>query len=221
LYSSGRTSGLIVHSGYDITHSVPIYEGEPIKHFSNRLPLGGKEINEDLLEKLKEKGIEIKYDIVNDIKEKLGSFAIDYDKDVQEINSIVTKEYDLPDGKIIKIGKERVMCTEMLFQPKLYFDNIGVGEVGEKKKYLGAHELIGDSINSFEDEYKKIFWENIVLEGGNTMFDKAYDRFYKEIVSIGPKVGKIKVITPPERKYSVWIGQSLICSMSTSLGVNF
>ena len=41
------------------------------------------------------------------------------------------------------------------------------------------------------------------------------DRMTKELSSIAPSSVKVKVIAPPERKYSVWIGGSILASLST------
>ena len=37
----------------------------------------------------------------------------------------------------------------------------------------------------------------------------------KELTALAPSTMKIKVIAPPERKYSVWIGGSILASLST------
>merc|ERR1712173_44230 len=37
----------------------------------------------------------------------------------------------------------------------------------------------------------------------------------KEIVALAPPSMKIKIVAPPERKYSVWIGGSILSSLST------
>ena len=41
------------------------------------------------------------------------------------------------------------------------------------------------------------------------------DRITKELTSIAPYGVKVKVVAPPERKYSVWIGGSILGSLST------
>lgn len=41
------------------------------------------------------------------------------------------------------------------------------------------------------------------------------DRMQKEITALAPSTIKIKIIAPPERKYSVWIGGSILASLST------
>ena len=37
----------------------------------------------------------------------------------------------------------------------------------------------------------------------------------EEITTLAPQSMKIKVVAPPERKYSVWIGGSILSSLST------
>jgi actin-related protein len=47
------------------------------------------------------------------------------------------------------------------------------------------------------------------------MFKNISDRLTKEITALAPSTMKIKVVAPPERKYSVWIGGSILASLST------
>ena len=47
------------------------------------------------------------------------------------------------------------------------------------------------------------------------MFPGIADRLSKEVSALVPNTQKIKVIAPPERKYSVWIGGSILSSLST------
>jgi actin-related protein len=54
-----------------------------------------------------------------------------------------------------------------------------------------------------------------VVLGGTTMFPGIADRMQKEITMLAPSSMKIKIIAPPERKYSVWIGGSILASLST------
>ncbi len=50
---------------------------------------------------------------------------------------------------------------------------------------------------------------------GTTMFPGIADRMNKEITQRAPSSMKVKVVAPPERKYSVWIGGSILASLST------
>jgi actin-related protein len=47
------------------------------------------------------------------------------------------------------------------------------------------------------------------------MFPGIAERLTKELVSLAPKTYKVKVVAPPERKNSVWIGGSILASLST------
>merc|ERR1712029_68009 len=53
------------------------------------------------------------------------------------------------------------------------------------------------------------------MSGGTTMYPGIADRMQKEITALAPSTIKIKIIAPPERKYSVWIGGSILSSLST------
>merc|ERR1712180_21687 len=48
-----------------------------------------------------------------------------------------------------------------------------------------------------------------------TMYPGIADRMQKEITALAPSTIEIKIIAPPERKYSVWIGGSILASLST------
>jgi actin, other eukaryote len=47
------------------------------------------------------------------------------------------------------------------------------------------------------------------------MFPGIADRMQKELTSLSPSSMKVKIVAPPERKYSVWIGGSILASLST------
>merc|ERR1712106_1064845 len=55
-------------------------------------------------------------------------------------------------------------------------------------------------------DIRKDLYANTVMSGGTTMYPGIADRMQKEITALAPSTMKIKIIAPPERKYSVWIG---------------
>ena len=63
-------------------------------------------------------------------------------------------------------------------------------------------------------ELKEELLSNIILEGGNTMFPGIEDRLQRELESLYDGEQGLRVIAPPERKYSVWIGGSIVSSLS-------
>jgi actin-related protein len=52
------------------------------------------------------------------------------------------------------------------------------------------------------------------MAGGSTMFKGMTERLSKEVVALAPSTMKIKVYDPPERKYSVWMGGSILSSLA-------
>lgn len=64
-------------------------------------------------------------------------------------------------------------------------------------------------------DVRKDLYGNIVLSGGTTMYPGIAERLNKEVVALAPSSMKIKVVAPPERKFSVWIGGSILASLST------
>ena len=72
-----------------------------------------------------------------------------------------------------------------------------------------------DSIMRCDVDIRRDMYANIVLSGDSTMFPGFANRMQKEITALAPPTALIKVIAPPDRKYSVWIGGSVLASLST------
>merc|ERR1719180_285936 len=75
--------------------------------------------------------------------------------------------------------------------------------------------LAYNSIMKCDVDIRKDLYANTVMSGGTTMYPGIADRMQKEITALAPSTIKIKIIAPPERKYSVWIGGSILASLST------
>ncbi|KAJ6250520.1 actin [Anaeramoeba flamelloides] len=211
LYASGRTTGMMVEFGYGRTYSVPIYEGYALPYAIKSLDVGGADLTEYLTKILSERGYSLTTtahrEIVRDIKNKLCYVPFDFDGEmiIASESSSIEKNYETQDGQVFTLGNERFRCPEALFQPQL----IG-------RKQVGIHETTYNSAMRCDVDIRKDLYHNVVISGGTSMFTGLSERLRKELNCLAlSMIDTVKVIAPPERKCTVWIGGSILASLST------
>ncbi|KXZ56569.1 NAP1 protein [Gonium pectorale] len=211
LYASGRTTGVVLDIGDGVSHAVPVYEGFSMPHAVRRLDVAGRDVTQYLSRLLTEAGVKLtnsaELEIVRDVKEKLGFVALDFAAELGSArsSSLLHKEYTLPDGNCISIGEERFRCAEVLFDPRPLGHESGGG----------IANLLMDSVLACDIDVRRELLHNVVLSGGTTMLQGIAARLTKELTAAAPPACPVRVVAPPERKFLVWIGGSVLASLAT------
>ena len=243
LYASGRTSGLVVNSGHSLTNAVPIHEGLVLRDAVGEMDVGALDVVNRMQQLLGERGYSFftsaEKEIVRDIKERFCYVAMDFEAEleVSKTSSHIEKNWENPFcGQVITVGAARFRCPELLFE--------GGNE------YEALPMMIARSISRCDRSLRDGLLGNVVLSGGNTMFEGMAERIQKDLhsmtrhkyavdgylraysskvlyedvlnvtydycgVVLKEAVGleTIKVVAPPERKYSTWIGGSILAGL--------
>lgn len=157
--------------------------------------------------------------VVADIKES-HCRAIEVPFNEEENLNMPVQTYELPDGSLVDIGVERFKIPELLFNPALIKTIPGMRQVhsysgGEIKS---VQEMVIDSVNSTDVDIRKELFGGVVLTGGSSLFQSTKDRLDRELLDLAPQAAKVKVTThqnATERKFSVWLGGSILGSLGS------
>lgn len=220
LYAQGLATGVVVDSGDGVTHIMPIYENYLLPHLVTRMDIAGRDITEQMVKLLTLRGYNFHktsdFDVVREIKEKMCFISADIKMDRRISNETTTyvEPFQLDDGRIIKVSGERFEAPEILFQPALFGYEIP-----------GLSELIYQTIMKADINLRKEFFQKIVVSGGTTMFPGLSTRIENDIRDLvlknilkgnekQLKEYKIKVEDPPNRRYLVYLGATVLANLS-------
>lgn len=162
LYSRGASTGVVVDSGDGVTHVMCVYDGFLLEHLTHRLNIAGRHVTRHLLHLLQQRGYALNatadFEVVREMKEKLCYVAYNYEKEIRLANetTVLVTDFQLPDGRSVRLGSERFEATEALFRPEL----VGM-ECG------GLSEMVFDAIQKADVDLRAVVavgWEcHVVL----------------------------------------------------------
>lgn len=219
LYAQGLSSGVVVDSGDGVTHIVPVYESVVLNHLTRRLDVAGRDVTRHLIDLLSRRGYAFNrtadFETVRQVKEKLSyvSYDLELDAKLSRETTTLVESYELPDGRVIRVGSERFEAPECLFQPSLVdVEQPGVGE------------LLFNTIQSADLDIRTSLYKAIVLSGGSSMYPGLPSRLEKELKQLwltrvlhndASRLDKFKVRIedPPRRRHMVFIGGAVLANI--------
>ncbi|KAK4700027.1 actin-related protein 2, partial [Phenoliferia sp. Uapishka_3] len=176
LYAQGLQTGVVVDSGDGVTHIVPVYDGFSLPHLTRRLDVAGRDVTRYLIKLLLMRGYAFNrtadFETVRQIKEKLcyTSYDLDLDKRLSEETTVLVENYELPDGRVIKVGSERFEAPECMFQPHLV-----------DVEQPGMAEMLFNTVQAAPVDVRSELYKHIVLSGGSSMYPGLPSRLEKEM----------------------------------------
>jgi centractin len=207
LYSSGRTTGVVLDVGEGLTHAVPVYEGFALPHSVTRSDVAGRDVTRHLQLLLRRSGLTFtttaEVDLVKRMKEETCYVTRTPTSDEAAEKESKT-QYQLPDGQAVTLSSERYQAPNILFDPSL----IGSEEAG-------VADILVDSIMKSDIDLRSTLFSQVVLAGGTTLLPGFGDRMLYEVRSRSPAHTKIRISAPPERMHSTFVGGSILASLAT------
>jgi actin-like protein 6A len=221
-FAHGRTSALVIDSGYSNTSVTPVYEGYALISNAQRSPYGGDALTAILMQHLENQKIDIRppwsfkkkngsvVDVpVNNMTKSYTKFsqktiAEDIKHSIFQVPempsdknpTISTMTYELNTGKIVDIGGERFWMPEMLF-----------------KQDRGISSTASDVLTKCDADIRKDLYTNIILTGGNTLLQGFAKRFERDMLVKNYKIkGVLTQPNFPNSKETNWIGGSILAS---------
>ncbi|XP_006440935.2 actin-related protein 4 [Citrus clementina] len=155
--------------------------------------------------------------IASDIKECVCR-APDTPYDESAYSNIPMTPYELPDGQVIEIGADRFKTPDVLFNPSLVQTIPGMENFAENIPFRGLPQMVIDSINKCDVDIRRELFSSILLAGGTASMQQLKERLEKDLLEESPQAARVKVVSSgnaTERRFSVWIGGSILASLGS------
>ncbi|XP_077223273.1 actin-related protein 4 isoform X2 [Tasmannia lanceolata] len=156
--------------------------------------------------------------IASDIKECVCR-APDTPFDESAYANIPMTPYELPDGQTIEIGADRFKIPDILFNPSLVQTIPGMESFADTAPSVrGLPQMVIESINKCDVDIRRELFSSILLAGGTASMQQLKERLEKDLIEESPQAARVKVLASgnaTERRFSVWIGGSILASLGS------
>ncbi|KAL3512278.1 hypothetical protein ACH5RR_024995 [Cinchona calisaya] len=156
--------------------------------------------------------------IASDIKECVCR-APDTPYDDSSYSNIPMTSYELPDGQTIEIGADKFKTPDILFNPSLAQTIPGMENFAEiTPSVRGLPQMVLESINKCDVDIRRELFSSILLAGGTASMQQLKERLEKDLLEESPQAARVKVLASgnaTERRFSVWIGGSILASLGS------
>ncbi|XP_066349891.1 actin-related protein 8 isoform X1 [Miscanthus floridulus] len=208
LYASKRTSGIVVHIGFNTTSVVPIFQGRVMYEIGvETVGQGALKLTGFLKELMQRRNIscESLY-TVRAIKEKLCYVAADYEA---ELRKDTQASCEVDGEGWFTLSEERFKTPEILFQPHMG----GMRAMGLHKAVALCMDHCYTSGTVGDDSWYK----TVILAGGSSCLPGLPERLEKELHQfLPPYISEgIRVLPPSFGTDSAWFGAKMISNVST------
>jgi actin-related protein len=201
LFASGRGTGLILDSGGGVTHAVALFEGTVMHHGVRLLDLAGNDVSDVLASHFP---ADVRRSDVAAVKQTMCQVRT-------EGSCANGGAYKLPDGTSLPVTAEALSdAPEIMFRPQL----VGL-------EAPGVHEMVREAIDACDVDLRGQLFSSVVLAGRNTKlagFDQRLRGELAALLSERPTTGggTARVVAPPERQCTAWIGGSISASLTST-----
>ncbi|KAJ6245736.1 actin-5c-related [Anaeramoeba flamelloides] len=233
LMCHGYQYGTSISVGYNSTTLCYISEELIHRNTLTSFEIGGKDLT-NFFQELLAFNTDFEADNYNEedfreMKEKTSYYLEDPNKMIQKKDELEKGmmdqiKYELPDGKVLSLGRERFLVGELLFRPKKEILQT-FGLVNSEQKKVKKNVIENGNVNLAKmvkefilqkcpSELQNKMFQSMYLTGGSSYIKGFKERFHNELNGLWEEnAPQIKLARSPETKYIAWQGGSTYSSI--------
>lgn len=224
-FAAGRSTALILDSGYNQTTAIPVHDGYVLQQGIVKSPLAGNFLAAQMRESLKRQGVDIVpiYQIaakesvkegqapkwtprknIPNVTKSYHNYCVD-----SQLEDVMQGTLQIHDNPFNEVELAMIPSTSYDF-PNGYIGTFGVDRfripeplfdpLGNNIKILGGdlmamHQVLAQSISMCDVDVRPNLYSNIVLAGGTTLVQGFSDRLHMECQAKTASSMKVKVVT--------------------------